>query len=409
MSPSFLAWIRGDARPLSSKELSQTISFARITLVVGLVFLHYDSFPNSTVSPFHGLDVNAHQVATAINSFVLFCFFSVVPLLSLISGWLFFGFDEAKWTTSLRERARRRFTSLYLPLVFRNALFVAILFALYKLVPGHPLLDELNIHFATASRRQFVNAVFAITKQPVGFQFWFVRDLFVTSLVSPVLWIAMKRAPLVAAAALGAGWIVDFNFWIFFRPDVVFFFFLGGIVRTRGISLELGREATTTFAVAYLTLMLLRTFAPYAVDGAGPTAEKLLEVATRGTRVIGALACWGVFQRVALTRVGDSVARFGSFAFFLHAVHYPFLGEMKILLWRLLPAETDAWMLLHYVVSVAMTVVFGVGSGYLLARYWPAAFALMNGGREPAAARASDRDRPAATKLAPRLTDRAPA
>ena len=68
MTPPFLAWLRGDARPLSSKDLSQTISFARITLVVGLVFLHYDSFPNSTVSPFHGLDVNAHQVATAINS-----------------------------------------------------------------------------------------------------------------------------------------------------------------------------------------------------------------------------------------------------------------------------------------------------------------------------------------------------
>jgi hypothetical protein len=65
-------------------------------------------------------------------------------------------------------------------------------------------------------------------------------------------------------------------------------------------------------------------------------------------------------------------------------------------------------MLLHYVVSVAVTVAFGVGSGYLLARYWPAAFALMNGGREPATARTGDR---AATmpKPAPRLTDRAPA
>ena len=408
MSSKILAWLRGDARPLASADLSQTISFARITLVVGLVFLHYDSFPNSTVSPFHGLDINAHQFATAVTSFVLFCFFSVVPLLSMISGWLFFAVDESKALSVLRERARKRFTSLYLPLVFWNALFFAILFALYKLVPSHPLLSELNIDFASAHRRQYVNAIFAITKQPVGFQFWFVRDLFMTALVSPLLWLVMKRAPVLGAAALGLGWLLDFNFWIFFRPDVPFFFLLGGLVRTRGISLHIGREATATFVVAYLSLMLLRTLAPYVVDGAGTTAEQLLGMATRATRIIGALACWGVFQRVALTSFGQRVARFGSFAFFLHAVHYPFLGEMKIVFWRFLPAETDGWMLLHYVVSVAVTVTFGVGSGYLLARYWPTAFALMNGGREPVTSRTSDRRQPAA-KLAPQLTDRAPA
>jgi hypothetical protein len=409
MLGGLVTWLRGDARPLSSKDLSQAISFARITLVVGLVFLHYGSYPNSKVTPFHGLDVNEHQLATAINSFVLFCFFSVVPLLSLMSGWLFFGFDEKNAASALFERARRRFTSLYLPLVFWNALFFAILFTLYRLVPEHALLREMNIDFATAPRRGYVNAVFGITSQPVGFQFWFVRDLFVTALFSPLLWIAMKRAPLAGVVVLGTCWIADFDLPIFFRPDVPFFFFLGGLVRTRGVPLEIGRQATTALGTTYLVLMLLRTLAPYVFDGAGETAEELLLAATRATRLIGALACWGLFQRVALTEVGARVARFGSLAFFLHAVHYPFLEEAKILLWGYLPAETDAWMLFHYLCSVVVTVAFGVGSGFLLARWWPAAFALMNGGRDPAAARPSDRDRPVTPKLAPRLTDRAPA
>ncbi|HXV26367.1 MAG TPA: hypothetical protein VED46_19200, partial [Alphaproteobacteria bacterium] len=72
--------LRGDAAPISARELSQTIGFARITLIVGLVFLHYESFPNSRVSPFRGFDPLEHQVATFVNSFVLFFFFSVVPL-----------------------------------------------------------------------------------------------------------------------------------------------------------------------------------------------------------------------------------------------------------------------------------------------------------------------------------------
>ena len=128
-----------------------------------------------------GLDVGSHQVATAINSFVLFCFFSVVPLLSLISGWLFFAFDPNDAAKALRQRIGRRFTSLYMPLVFWNGLFLAALFELHRLAPSHPLLAEINVDFSTAGLRQYVNAVFGLTKHPVGFQFWFVRDLFVTA------------------------------------------------------------------------------------------------------------------------------------------------------------------------------------------------------------------------------------
>ena len=70
-----LAWVRGDAGALSDRDVSRIISFARISLVVGLVFLHYGSYPNSRISPFRGIDVHEHPLATGINSFVLFSFF----------------------------------------------------------------------------------------------------------------------------------------------------------------------------------------------------------------------------------------------------------------------------------------------------------------------------------------------
>ena len=72
--------VRGNALTLSKEALSQTINFARISLIVGLVFLHYEWFPNARISPFRGLDPTQNQVATFLQSFVLFFFFSVVPL-----------------------------------------------------------------------------------------------------------------------------------------------------------------------------------------------------------------------------------------------------------------------------------------------------------------------------------------
>src|SRR6185436_930144 len=72
--------------PVPAAQLSRTIDFARIALIVGLVFLHYGMYPNFRLSPFGGMSVNEYEVATFVNSFLLFFFLSVVPLLSMKIG-----------------------------------------------------------------------------------------------------------------------------------------------------------------------------------------------------------------------------------------------------------------------------------------------------------------------------------
>src|SRR5688572_27792783 len=105
------SYLAGAKPRLSKAQLSQVINFSRITLIVGLVFLHYESYPNSRIAPFRGMDTEAFQVATFVSSFVLFFFFSVVPLLSMVSGWLFFSFTD-KPASELLSRMGKRFKSL---------------------------------------------------------------------------------------------------------------------------------------------------------------------------------------------------------------------------------------------------------------------------------------------------------
>lgn len=371
------AYLAGSTPRLTKSQLSQIISFSRITLIVGLVFLHYEKFPNSRITPFRGMDTEAFQAATFVNSFILFFFFAVVPLLSMISGWLFFSFlDNARG--ELTSRMARRFKSLYLPLALWNLLYLAILWSVYRLNNGNPILEDINIDFSAAGPWEYFNAVFAVTERPIGFQFWFVRDLFMTVLVSPLLFLMLTRAPLVGAAILGAGWLVGFDFWIFFRSDVVFFFYIGGLLRMYKAPLEISGRMTICLLLAYGALVALRTAAPYAIED---PQHGLTDVFTRGMRLVGVLACWGVFQKVALTELGAWVARFGGFAFFLHAAHFPLLAAVKLLLWQLVPVENQFWMLVHYAISVLITVAIGVGIGMVLARLAPRQFAFLNGGR----------------------------
>jgi hypothetical protein len=250
---------------------------------------------------------------------------------------------------------------------------------LFLLAPGHPLLDELNIRFESAVGLDYVNAIFGLTHHPVGFQFWFVRDLFVTVLVSPILWVLLRQAPYLGLVLLGLAWIAGNDLIIFFRSDVLFFFYVGGLLRVRGAPLGIGRPATVVLFTVYVVLVALRTLAPYYVDVLEP--PPLLAAATRAMRLVGVLACWGAFLQLAPTRFGSVVARYGGLAFFLHAAHFPLLAQVKILAWHLVPAATDGWMIAHYVASVAVTVAIGIGAGVLLARVASGWFALLNGGR----------------------------
>src|SRR5689334_8867420 len=144
--------------PAAPVHLSRTIDLARIVLIGGIVFLHYGMYPNLRANPFGGMSITEHEIATFVNSFLLFFFFSVVPLLSAISGWLFFAFldeREGDVAAALSSRIRKRFFSLYLPLVTWNLLYLVALLVLQEVSPQHSLFAALNIDVGNATPRQY--------------------------------------------------------------------------------------------------------------------------------------------------------------------------------------------------------------------------------------------------------------
>lgn len=366
-------------------ELSRAIGLSRILLVVGLVFLHYGIFPNGKLSPFLGLDMNSHQFATWLNSTVLFFFFASVPLLSMISGWLFFSFKDEP-IPALKRRIKSRFFSLYLPLIVFNLGYLLLLYAVYRVNPNASFFannTRININLASAGAWDYINAITGITDTPVAFQFWFVRDLFVTVLISPLLWLALRYAPLISAVILGAIWLSAYDTLIFVRFDVPFFFYMGGLVRMKNLPIIIPQRTTIYLFVLFVILASLRALAPYVIGEHvdGVDEPFWLETVTRLMRIVGVLGCWGVIYRVAQTTSGEYVSRYGGLAFFLHSAHWPLLAIVKVAVWKFTPAATDFWMIAHWITSVAVTISICLIAGIILARFFPRIFSLMNGGR----------------------------
>jgi succinoglycan biosynthesis protein ExoH len=107
------------------ENLRQQIDILRFVLVFGLVFLHYGKFPGYTYNPWEGMIHTDHPVATFTNAYFYFFFLSSVPLLSAISGYLFF--RDADYSISFfLKRYRSRTRSVLLPMISWNALSLMV-------------------------------------------------------------------------------------------------------------------------------------------------------------------------------------------------------------------------------------------------------------------------------------------
>jgi hypothetical protein len=102
---------------------------------------------------------------------------------------------------------RGRLWSLAAPLLTWNSAYLAAATILYFSGHGRGVIAQLHVDFAHGGVMEYVNAITGLQTIPIGFQFWFVRDLFVSAIVSPVLWLMLQRAPVLGAAALGAVWL----------------------------------------------------------------------------------------------------------------------------------------------------------------------------------------------------------
>lgn len=364
----------------SGDQIPEAIEIARVVLVIGLVFLHYFAFPNSRTSPFTGLDPAHHPFATFVNSFVLLFFFSAVPLLSTISGWLFFNLASQPMA-AIRRRIRGRVSSLLLPLIVWNLFTLLVGYALYRVVPTTGLLGDFNFSFGQANLFDYINVVLGLTRLPIAFQFWFVHDLFLAVLVSPLLWLMLRNAPLTFAAVLGIAWVCEWTFGIFIRTDVLFFFYLGGLFRLRSAPLDIEWAWAKRLLLAYCVLMAARALAPLMIDPTAGENQFWLDLATRLVRPLGVVACWGLCLRLVGTGLGGMLARYGGFAFFLHAAHFPVIAGVKFVLWRAVPAETDAWMLAHYAASVTVTIAIAALAAVTIFKVSPSLYSFLAGGR----------------------------
>ena len=233
-----------------SPELSSIISFLRFPLIFCVVVLH-------THLP---MDDNLKTIVYKILP-------PCIPILFLISSYLFFySFEGWNWKL-FKEKIRSRFHSLFVPYLFWNAFALLFYFLVHQLFSEQISSSYQNVSQFTAI--DFLRAFWnGFDGNPIAYQLWFLRDLMVLFLLAPLFYFLLRgRLGWVLIALFISNEI--FQFVIDFKLRSITWFAIGAFLAIRQFDvLKYLKDSRYVIIVLYLVFLVASfvsdAFFPYS-------------------------------------------------------------------------------------------------------------------------------------------------
>ncbi len=364
---------------------SKTISFLRFPLIVGVVLIH-SHFSTVVIN---GVDLieGGHFPAYTLISYLFSDIFSriAVPLFFFISGFLFFykagSFTKQAYCQKLKKRAR----TILVPYLLWNLLVVLFFFLSQsffsglmsgksKLICDYDISDWLWTFWNT----DMINSPTTITADkggsPICYQFWFIRDLMVVMLFSPLVYFLVKKLRQYAVVCLGVLWIFGCWFEVADISLTAFFFFsAGAYFSIHGKNfVEIMKPFLAITAMLYILIAVIElcfrgeAWCPY-LHNMGILVGIVLAVSL-SAHFLGR----GIWH--TNTFLSDS-------SFFIYAYHGMLLAFGIRFFFKMMPPHTDGIALALYVFFPLITILVGLLFYYLLKKYLPVVTSVITGGR----------------------------
>jgi succinoglycan biosynthesis protein ExoH len=350
-------------------NVSSRINLMRIVLISGIVFVHIPFDAGS--SPFNG----TYGAFDWIRVFLAEALFRVgVPCLSAISGYLLFrgGLENFSYIKTIRTKSQ----TVLLPFLLWNCVFfLAILVAL-----GVGLGDGYVPSPWQASARELMTQLFAVEDFPVNVPLYFLRDLFVCILLSPLLAWLIRRAPLLTLAVLLVLAVVpEASLYVVLKRSILFSFSLGIYIGLNNVNLKaLDRYAPIGGALLLGSCALLAT----AIYRTGPSLPDWVQFLRNALAIVGALGFWLLSAPLIETQIGQRLSKTGSLSFWIFCGHYPLL----IFLWIVWGKSGVSIYPVFFVLSLVVLFPFLAISNNLCRKLAPRLYAVLTGGRTKKAA-----------------------
>lgn len=347
----------------------------RFPLMVGVVMIHCD-ISDQLVPELRG------QWAQDVMYFFsnIIGRFSV-PMFFLISGFLFYR-NGTLTHNEYASKLHHRLYTLLIPYLLWN--LIAFLFFIAKhyppLCPVFQGITEIPISFENFLKSFWefrFEGLGESKSMPIDFPLWYVRDLMIVVLCSPLLYKLIKCGRLLVGLIGGI--------WLSFNPEFCgidmtgfFFFTLGGYFSMNKVDLAdifKSRKAKIStmflFVIVIIADMITR----------GETYHYLLHNITILTGMIVMFICADLILRLSIGKSTILIEHFASTTFFVYALHGLFVAPLRKGLCLALQPTSNTVAVMTYMLSILTTIILSLITYYVLKKLCPQFCSLLNGGR----------------------------
>lgn len=361
---------------------SKTISFLRFPLIVGVVFIH---------SRFEDVIFNGVNLMENENFFIyenisyLFSdiFSSIaVPLFFFFSGFLFF-YKTEKFTPHIYfQKLKKRFKTLLIPYIIWNLITVLLYFIQQTFLSDLSSGNNKFVSEYTGSDwflvfwdMDKVNPIsFTSNGLPICHQFWFIRDLMIVILVSPIVYFYIKKFRIYSVVLLGVLWFFGYWFDIVGLSIICIFFFSFGAyfsIHKMNFVKKIQPLLSLSFVLYFIFSTIILIF----------KEEKMTIYLSNLNILIGILLAISLSSYFIEKGQWKSNEFLTKSSFFIYAYHGLFPLLIIKSLFHILQPQSDCSLLIIYFICPLIIIMVGVFLYYMLKKYLPYTTAIITGGR----------------------------
>jgi len=298
---------------------------------------------------------------------------AAVPYFALISG--FFLFSQFSEHRSYGKVLRSRFHTLILPYILA-ATIIFLSLALEKLLKGNTSFFNIKTLF------------YGIFISPLSGQFWFLRDLCILVVISPLIFPKKRILQYLLGFILFLLWLLEWQVlpilgdWYIINVETLFFFYLGGQLSYKGKILDgivdSGVKCMAVMSLLLFVLLVTRIHIDPTIDLWYGSAKKytIFSLLLYKTTIAAGIIC--LIQISSLFHKNTRLIYLSGLSFFAFLFHFVPLNFLISKLLEMIMAKEFEFYLSF---PTATVMVFAIA--HLVATKAPRLYGILCGGRNP--------------------------
>lgn len=300
-----------------------------------------------------------------------------VPSFFIFSGFLFFNNIDHFNFTIYRTKIKKRIRSLLIPYLFWNAVVVMFYYLQQTFAPSlagntHNLVVNYNID----------DWVHAFWTDPISYPLWYVRDLMIVCVISPVIYFLIKRSGLIFPLLMLVLWLFRIDLLIRGDVEAVAFFSLGSFMSLKDNNgINICKKALPFTIISSIVLTILEILTLNSVISLIPEDSLILKVIHSLNVLSLIMICIAVASILLDKGLAKRNETLDKSCFFVYCFHALPIILFTILLARIMAPTNDINALAIYFISPAITLIIGVLLYYLINKFFPKFCAIITGGR----------------------------